>query len=503
MERTMEALRTQPRLLDAHVGHLNVRPALGLTFDDVLMVPRYSDIRSRGDTRTDTWFSRRIRLHIPIVSSNMDTVTESGMAIALARAGGIGVIHRFLTVQQQADEVRRVKRTEAYVLLDPLTLPPDATVGQARAAMVQAGVGGVVIVDADRVAQGIVTRRDILFYDDDEAAVTTVMTPRERLITAPEGTPFGEARAILDRARVEKLPLVDARGRLVGLITAKDIEHGMDYPLATKDHKGHLVVAAAVGVRPGYIQRAEALLAAGADALVVDIAHGDSANAVEAARTLRTQLGDGWDLVVGNVATAEGTTRLIDAGADAIKVGVGPGSICITRLVTGFGVPQLTAIADCAAAAASARVPIVADGGIRNSGDIVKALAAGAQTVMIGSLLAGTKESPGLVVVRKGRRFKVTRGMASLGATMSRDQQENESVHKKREYERVVPEGVEAAVPYRGPVMDILHQLVGGLRSGLSYAGAESIDELQRTAEFVQITSAGVRESGPHDVDQL
>lgn len=503
MERTMDALRTQPSLLDGRVGHLNLRPAPGLTFDDVLLVPRYSEIQSRGDTRTDTWFSRRIRLNVPIVSSNMDTVTESGMAVALARAGGIGVIHRFLTIQQQADEVRHVKRTEAYVILDPLTLSRDTTVGEARTAMARAGVGGVIVVDPERVVLGIVTRRDIMFFDDDEAAVTDVMTPRERLITAPEGTAFGEARAILDRARVEKLPLVDARGRLAGLITAKDIEHGMDYPLATKDRKGHLVVAAAVGIRPGYIERAEALLAAGADALVVDIAHGDSANAVDAARTLRAQLGDDWDLVVGNVATAEGTARLIDAGADAIKVGVGPGSICITRLVTGFGVPQLTAIADCAAAAATARVPIIADGGIRNSGDVVKALAAGAQTVMIGSLLAGTKESPGLVVVRKGRRFKVTRGMASLGATMSRDQQENESVTKKREYERVVPEGVEAAVPYRGPVKDILHQLVGGLRSGLSYAGAETIADLQHTAEFVQITSAGVRESGPHDVDQL
>jgi IMP dehydrogenase len=307
---------------------------------------------------------------------------------------------------------------------------------------------------------------------------------------------------------VEKLPLVDGEGRLAGLIAAKDIEQIQNHPHATKDGKGRLRVAAAVGVRPGYLELAEKLLAAGADALVIDIAHGDSTNAVDAARALRARFGDSWDLIIGNVATADGTLRLIEAGADAVKVGIGPGSICITRLVTGFGVPQLSAVAECASAAAPYGVPIIADGGIRNSGDIVKALAAGAQSVMIGSLLAGTKESPGIVVVRNGRRYKVSRGMASLGATMSRDQvgSEHEGDANKgyeKEYARVVPEGVEARVPYRGPVEEIVHQLVGGVRSGLSYAGASTIEELQRTAEFVRITPAGAQESGPHDVSEI
>jgi len=503
MEKTLDGVVARSGLPTSRTHETDRRPVVGLTFDDVLLVPRYSEVRSRGDTRTDTAFSRNIQLRMPIVSSNMDTVTESEMAIAIARAGGIGVVHRFMTAGRQAGEVRRVKRAAAYVIPDPLTLPPEATVGEAREAMEARGVGGVVITAADRVVLGIITRRDILFAEDDDIPVTAAMTGRERLISAPQGTTFEEARAILDRARVEKLPLLDAEGRLAGLITAKDIEHLRDFPHATKDSRGRLRVAAAVGVRPGYLDRSEALLAAGADALVVDIAHGDSANAVEAARALRRRFGEGWDLVVGNVATADGTARLIDAGADAVKVGIGPGSICITRLVTGFGVPQLTAIVDCAGAAAPHGVPVIADGGVRNSGDIVKALAAGAQTVMIGSLLAGTKESPGIVVIRNGRRYKLTRGMASLGATMSRDEHDGDLVPKRHEYERVVPEGVEANVPYRGPVLDIVHQLVGGLRSGLSYAGAATIDELRANAEFVQITGAGQRESGPHDVDPL
>jgi IMP dehydrogenase len=506
MERTFESLRTRPDLLATPSTPLHLRPSLGLTFDDVLLVPRYSSIRSRSDTRTETVFTRDIPLHMPIVSANMDTVTESEMAIAMARAGGIGVIHRFMSPERQADEVRRVKRAEALIVEHPLVLLPEATVGQARREMEQHGVGGVIIVDREASVQGILTRRDILFVEDDGLAVAAVMTPRERLITAPKGTSFEEARAILDRARVEKLPLLDEAGRLAGLITAKDVEHQLNYPHATKDAKGHLRVAAAVGVRQGFLERAHALLRAGADALVIDIAHGDSANAVEAAQALREHYGDGWQLVIGNVATAEGTERLIEAGANAVKVGIGPGSICITRLVTGFGVPQLSAIAECAEAALRYGVPIIADGGVRNSGDIVKALAAGAQTVMIGSLLAGTKESPGIVVVRGGRRFKLTRGMASLGATMSRDRggpAGDGEVSKQHEYERVVPEGVEAAVPYRGPVDGILHQLVGGLRSGLSYGGASTIEELQQTAEFVRVTAAGVSESGPHDVDRL
>ncbi len=502
MGRTVESLRTQPAGMTASTDQLHVRSSTGLTFDDVLLVPRFSEIQSRQDTCTDTAFSRQIQLHMPIVSSNMDTVTESEMAIAIARAGGIGVIHRFMPGKRQADQVRRVKRAEALVVEHPLVLRPSATVGQARAEMERQGVGGVIITDEDSFVKGIVTRRDIMFVDDDATPITEVMTPRARLITAPKGSTLEEARAILIEARVEKLPLVDGAGRLTGLITVKDIEQLMNYPQSTKDDKGHLRVAAAVGVRPGFVERARMLLEAGADALVVDIAHGDSANAIEAARQLRDHFGDSWDLVIGNVATADGTERLIEAGADAIKVGVGPGSICITRRVTGFGVPQLSAIAECVAAAAPYGVPVIADGGIRNSGDIVKALAAGARTVMLGSLLAGTKESPGVVVVRNGTRFKLTRGMAGLGATMDRDLLENPT-SQLLQYEKVVPEGVEAAVTYRGPVEGILSQLVGGLRSGMSYAGARTIDELQENAEFVRITAAGLRESGPHDVNQF
>jgi IMP dehydrogenase len=402
---------------------------------------------------------------------------------------------------RQTEEVRRVKRAEALVVEGPLTLPLDATVAKARQLMESHGVGGLVVVDAQHAVHGIITRRDIMFASDAEP-VSAHMTPRERMVTAPKGTTFEQARDILDKARVEKLPLLDDDGRLAGLITVKDIEQRTQHPEATKDCKGRLRVGAAVGVRATDMKRAEVLLDAGADALVVDIAHGDSENAVEMARQLRREFGEQWDLVIGNVATAEGTRRLIDAGADAVKVGVGPGSICITRIVTGFGVPQLTAIAECAAAAAAAGAPVIADGGIRNSGDIVKALAAGAMTVMIGSLLAGTKESPGIVVARGGRRYKLTRGMASLGATANRDLIENPTA-QLLQYEEVVPEGVEATVPYRGPVEAILGQLVGGLRSGMSYGGACTIPELQRTAQFVRITRAGLEESGPHDVTEL
>jgi IMP dehydrogenase len=500
MARTGEQLNGPIPTLAAGSGGLNVRPTLGLTFDDVLLVPHYSAVRSRGDVRTDTPFARGIRLNVPVVSSNMDTVTESEMAITMARLGAIGVIHRFMTARRQAQEVRRVKRAEALVVEHPETILPDGTVGQARRDMEVHGIGGLIVVNEQNLVLGIVTRRDVMFAAADETPIREVMTGGERLITVPQGTTFEEARNILDRERIEKLPIVDEQGRLAGLITAKDVEMMANYPRATKDAKGHLRVAAAVGVRPGYLERAELLLQSGADALVVDIAHGDSTNAIDAAAGLRKAFGSNWGLVVGNVASADGTRRVIDIGADAVKVGVGPGSICITRIVTGFGVPQLTAIADCAEAAAPQGIPIIADGGIRTSGDLVKALAAGAQTVMIGSLFAGTRESPGIVVVRGGRRFKVTRGMASLGATMSRDVTE-EDLLQDREYEKVVPEGVEAMVPYRGPVDDILHQLVGGLRSGLSYAGATSIPELQANAEFIRLTPAGLRESGAHDVE--
>ncbi len=480
---------------------LNIRETPGLTFDDVLLVPRRSAVRSRSDVSTATRFSRHIELHIPIVSANMDTVTEWEMAVAMARAGGIGVIHRFMTPERQAEQVRRVKRAESHVVERPYTLSPEATVADARRMMEEHDVGGLVVVDGENRPLGIITRRDLQFVFDGEELVTAWMTPRERLVTAPAGTTLEEARRILHEHRIEKLPLVDDDGRLVGLITAKDIVQLLQHPQATKDHKGRLRVGAAVGVRPGFLERAAMLLEAGADVIVVDIAHGHSDNAIDAVRALRREFGD-IELVAGNVATAEGTRDLIEAGVDAVKVGVGPGSICITRIVTGFGVPQLSAIAECAAVAREYDVPIIADGGIRNSGDLVKALAAGASSVMLGSLLAGTRESPGVIIMRNGRRYKVSRGMASLGAVMSRPDRQPED-DEDPAWTRVVAEGVEAAVPYRGSVNDVLDQLVGGLRSGLSYGGAMTIEELQANAEFIPITWAGLQESKPHDVEVL
>ncbi len=476
----------------------------GLTFDDVLLVPRRSAVVSRRDVSTATRLTRHITINIPIVSANMDTVTESAMAIAMAREGGIGIIHRFMSPERQAAEVARVKRGESYVVENPLTLPPTATLCQAQQLMEQEGIGGILIVDGDGKLAGILTTRDLLFAEDLDQPVTAAMTGRDRLITAPVGTTIDEAKRILRRHRIEKLPLLDEDGRVHGLITSKDIVKREKYPLATRDSKGRLRVGAAIGVRPGFLERARLLLEAGADLLVVDIAHGHSDNAIRAIRELRREFGD-IELVAGNVATAEGVRDLIAEGVDAVKVGVGPGSICITRLVAGFGVPQLSAILECARAARGTGVPIIADGGIRNSGDLTKALAAGASSVMVGSLLAGTTESPGIVVIRNGRRYKVVRGMASLGATFSRQRTEGEYAETGQEidWEKVVPEGVEATVPYRGAVSEVLAQLVGGLRSGLSYAGAFTIEELQANAEFIRITPAGQRESGPHDVEIL
>lgn len=481
---------------------MRIRQEPGLTFDDVLLVPQHSPVASRQDVDTSTRFSRHITLHIPIVSSNMDTVTEARMAIAMARAGGIGVIHRFLPAARQAAEVTRVKRAESFIVEDPFTLPPEATVAFARAELANRGIGGVVIVDGERRPVGILTTRDVLFAPEATQPVSLVMTPRERLVTAPQGISLEQARALLHQHRIEKLPLLDVQGRLAGLITAQDIVKLAQHPHASKDAKGRLRVAAAVGVRADEMERAQMLVAAGADALVVDIAHGHSDHTIEMVRRIRRELGD-IELVAGNVATAQGVRDLAEAGVDAVKVGVGPGSICITRIVAGSGVPQLTAIAECAEAARQFDLPIIADGGIRTSGDIVKALAAGAASVMLGSLLAGTEESPGATVIREGQKVKVTRGMASLGATMGRELAERGEDTFDQDWEKVVPEGVEAVVPYRGAVAEMLEQLVGGLRSGLSYCGARNIAEMQARAEFIQMTPAGMRESGPHDVKPL
>ena len=483
---------------------MKIRETPGLTFDDVLLVPKHSAIASRAAVNTNAQLTRRIKLAIPIISANMDTVTESAMAIAMARAGGLGAIHRFMSGERQAAEVARVKRVESYVVESPATIAPTATVQAAREVMAQSGIGGLMVAGSEGELLGMLTTRDVLLAPDPLAAVETVMTPRAQLIvvTAANGAVLETARALLHEHRIEKLPLLDANGRVVGLITAQDIIKLQKHPLATKDSKGRLRVAAAVGVRASDLARAEVCVAAGADVLVVDIAHGHSEHALRMVRELKRRFPEA-EVIAGNVATAEGVRDLAEAGADAVKVGVGAGSICITRVVTGFGVPQLTAIMDCAEAARAAQVPLIADGGIRNSGDLTKALAAGADTVMIGGLLAGTEESPGASVIRDGRRFKVVRGMASLTANVDRQAMEKGGEVNPEDWEQVVPEGVEAVVPYRGAVADILHQLVGGLRSGLSYAGATCLSDLQQNAEFIQMSAAGARESGAHDVQKL
>jgi IMP dehydrogenase len=471
----------------------------GLTYDDVLLEPRHSDIRSRRDVDTSVNVTRSIRLRIPLVSANMDTVTESEMAIALARHGGLGIIHRFNAIAEQVEEVRKVKRSESFVIENPYTVSPVQSIGEARRLMEDYGITGLPVV-ADGKLAGILSRRDIVFAGMSSGSVAEFMTPRERLVTAPRGITLNEAESILGRHKIEKLPLVDEADRLQGLITVKDIQKRTRFPHSSKDEKGRLLVGAAVGVVGDYLDRAEALLNAGADVLVLDIAHGHSANAIEAVHTIKSRFADA-ELMAGNVATADGTIDLIDAGADAIKVGVGPGSICITRVVTGVGVPQLTAVMDCATAARDRGIPIIADGGVRTSGDLVKALAGGASTVMIGNLFAGTTESPGVAIVRNGRRYKVSRGMASVGASMERRRREKPGWEGEDAFEDVVPEGVEGMVAYKGDVSDVILQLVGGLRSGMSYVGARTLDQLYERARFVQVTSAAVRESGAHDVE--
>ncbi|MDR7595750.1 MAG: IMP dehydrogenase [Armatimonadota bacterium] len=472
---------------------------LGLTFDDVLLIPRRSPVESRAEVDTRTRLARGIELSVPIVSANMDAVTESEMAIAMAREGGLGIIHRFLPTDQQVAEVRRVKRAESIVIEQPYTIRPDQTLREAVAFLEEHGSAGLLVVQDGRLV-GIVTARDLLFEEDLDRPVREVMTPRERLVTAPPGISMEEAKRILHAHRVEKLPLVDGDGRLVGLVTSRDIRARSQYPHATKDERGRLRVGAAVGVRGDYLERAAALVEEGVDVLVVDVAHGHSEAVLRAVRTLRRRFPE-VPIVAGNVATAEGTVDLIEAGADAVKVGVGPGSTCTTRVVTGAGVPQLSAILECARAARPRGVPIIADGGIRSSGDITKALAAGASAVMLGNLLAGTEESPGATVIRNGRQYKTYRGMASLWATARR--RSLDSPVDEEDIGQIVAEGIEALVPYRGKVADVLRQLVGGLRSGMSYCGARTIPELWENARFVRITPAGLRESLPHDVEPM
>ncbi len=479
---------------------MKILPELALTYDDVLLVPQYSDVASRRKLSTQTKLTRSITLQSPIVSANMDTVTESEMAIVMAREGGIGIIHRFMTIDEQVKQIKRVKKAESFIVENPIALTVSHSVGDVKKIVEETYTGGILVLDnKDRVV-GIVTTRDLLFEENNNKPLSELMT--RDVITAPRDTTLEQAEKILHENRIEKLPLVDASGKLAGLITLKDIMKMSEYPKATKDSRGRLAVGAAVGVKSTEIKRVERLLEAGADCIVVDIAHGDSKLEMDVIKDIRKQF-PSVQIIGGNVATAEGAQRLIDVGADAVKVGVGPGSICITRLVAGAGVPQLTAVMNCAAVARPQNLPIIADGGIRTSGDVVKALAAGASTVMIGSLLAGTDESPGLLMTRKGHRYKVSRGMASLQANVARKVREGEGEITQEEIEDYVSEGVDASVPYRGSAREILHQLIGGLQSGMSYSNAHTVEELHEKAVFVRITEVGIAESKPHDVELM
>ena len=468
----------------------------GYTFDDVLLIPQRSRISSRKDTNLQSNLTKNIRLNIPIISANMDTVTESSMAIKIASLGGIGIIHRFMTIDEQISEVLSVKRSEGIVIEQPITIGKEGTVGQVKELMSLHKIGGIIVKDNSNKLLGIVTKRDLFFEYDDVKSVQDVMT--RDLITALEGTSLDDAKTIFINNKIEKLPIVNSSGELVGLITSKDIYKRDKFPISSKDGKGRLMVGAAIGVRDEDIERAVKLTEAGADTIVIDIAHGHSDHTINMISKIKDKIGK-TDIIVGNVATGEGTKDLIDAGADAVKVGVGSGSICITRIVTGAGVPQLSAILDCVSIANEYKVPIIADGGIRNSGDITKAIAAGASTVMIGSMLAGTDESPGIIVSRPNGRYKMTRGMASLGAAVDRRIKETKSMDEEEMLE-YVPEGVEALVQYRGQASEVIGKLVGGLRSGLSYCNSKDISELQKNRKFIKITGAGKAESGAHDV---
>jgi len=465
----------------------------GLTFDDVLLVPRRSDVLPR-EVDVSTKLGPNLQLNIPLISAGMDTVTESALAVAIAREGGIGIIHKNMSIAQQAEEVDRVKRSESGVITNPFSLTPEHHVYDAEELMGKYRISGVPIVDGDNKLVGIITNRDLRFVHDYSIKINEVMT-KENLVTAPVGTTLRQAEVILQQHKIEKLPLVDDNYQLKGLITIKDIEKAIQFPNAAKDAQGRLVVGAAVGISKDTFERVAALVEAEIDVLVVDSAHGAHVNIIETVRKIR-QAYPNLLIIAGNVATGEATRDLIEAGASVVKVGIGPGSICTTRVIAGIGVPQVTAIYDCANAAKEYNVPIIADGGIKYSGDVTKAIAAGANAVMIGSLFAGTEESPGESEIFQGRRFKVYRGMGSIGAMKegSKDRyfQENES--------KLVPEGIEGRVPYKGPLKDTIHQLVGGLRAGMGYCGTRTIDELRLDTQFIKITGAGLRESHPHDV---
>ncbi|SFQ30696.1 IMP dehydrogenase [Desemzia incerta] len=470
----------------------------GFTFDDVLLMPAESHVLP-NEVDLSVQLTDKIKLNIPIMSASMDTVTDSRMAIAMARQGGLGVIHKNMSIEAQADEVRKVKRSESGVIIDPFYLTPDHLVSDAEALMSRYRISGVPIVNTleDRVLVGILTNRDLRFISDYTQKIDAVMT-KEHLVTAPEGTSLKEAEHLLQQHKIEKLPLVDAEGRLSGLITIKDIEKVIQFPDAAKDEHGRLLAAAAVGVTSDTFERAQALIDAGVDAIIIDTAHGHSAGVIRKIKEIREEFQD-VAIIAGNVATGEGTRALFEVGVDVVKVGIGPGSICTTRVVAGVGVPQITAIYDSAAVAREYGKAIIADGGIKYSGDIVKALAAGGHVVMLGGMLAGTDESPGEFEIFQGRRFKTYRGMGSLGA-MKAGSSDRYFQKSTNEANKMVPEGIEGRVAYKGSVQDIIFQMLGGIRSGMGYVGAANLKELRDDAQFVQMSGAGLRESHPHDV---
>ncbi len=473
--------------------------SLGLSYDDVLLVPKHSHVSSRKETDVSTQLTRSIKLNIPLVSANMDTVTESRMAIAIARQGGIGIIHQFMSIEEQCKEIRKVKRSTSYVIDEPLTIDENKTVEEALQLMETAGIKGLLVINYERKFAGILTQRDILFETNFAKLIKEAMTSKEEAITAPLGTRRSEAKEIMHKHKIEKLPILDGDGFIRGLITAKDILDTYRYKNASRDTKGRLLVGAAVGVKEGYLQRVDALLREGTDVIVVDIAHGHTDLAINTIKGIKERY-PAMQIITGNVATATGCEALIKAGADAIKVGVGPGAGCSTRIVAGAGVPQLTAVLNAVSVARYYGIPIIADGGIKNSGDVAKAIGAGANTVMCGSMFAGTGESPGNIVLRHGRRYKEYRGSASAEANHARKERETGKVIKEKlEYN---PEGVAGYVPYKGSVTEVILELVNGLRSGMSYCGAATIPEMQQNASFVRMTTSGIRESKPHDIEE-
>ena len=477
-------------------AHLSKIIGEGLTYDDVLLVPGYSEVLPR-EVDITTRFTRNIRINVPIVSAAMDTVTESQMAIAMAREGGIGVLHKNMTIVQQATKVRKVKRAESGMIMDPVTLPKDALVRDAKASMREHSIGGIPIVDNQLKLIGIVTNRDLRFEKNNERPISEVMTS-ENLVTVSEGTSLSEAEVILQKNRIEKLPVVDDNYKLIGLITFRDITKLTQKPIANKDQYGRLRVAAALGVTPDATERAEALVSAGVDALVIDTAHGHSKGVVGILKEVK-QAFPNLEIIVGNIATAEAAKYLVDAGADAVKGGIGPGSICTTRVVAGVGFPQFSAVLEVAAGIKGSGVPVIADGGIRYTGDIPKAIAAGADTVMLGSLLAGTKESPGETIIYEGRKFKSYRGMGSVEA-MKEGSKDRYFQDVEDDIKKLVPEGIVGRVPYKGDLYESMHQFIGGLRAGMGYCGAKDVATLQESGRFVKITFSGINESHPHDV---